>query len=284
MRCFALLFLLAAAGAASGCQSGPLARFERSVVYRPQTARADWPDAEQYGFEEARFTAADGTRLHGWFRDHPQRRAVVLYLHGNGGNVVLCSSEVHHLAETQQVAVLVFDYRGYGLSEGQPDETGLLADARAARAWLAERTGIPQQRVLLMGRSLGGAVAVDLASEDGAAALVVLNSFTSLPDVAREHFSSLPAGWMMRQRFNSLGKIGNYDGPLLIGHGDADTLIPFEHGQQLFEAAGSTHKRLVPLPGKGHNDPPGPDWDDELARFLASLPPGGLGSDDGTGL
>jgi pimeloyl-ACP methyl ester carboxylesterase len=159
---------------AGGCALSPLARYERAMIYQPTKTPAGAANAARAGFEQASFAAADGTRLSGWFADHPQRRAVVLFAHGNGGNVAMWAPMVRELADRHRVAALVFDYRGYGESEGRPREPSVLQDARAARRWLSERTGLTEDSVVLMGQSLGGGVAVDLASKDGARALVLM--------------------------------------------------------------------------------------------------------------
>jgi fermentation-respiration switch protein FrsA (DUF1100 family) len=134
-------------------------------------------------------------------------------------------------------SVLVFDYRGYGKSEGTPSEAGLLADARAARRWLAARTGVAERDIVVVGKSLGGGVAVDLAAKDGARALILESTFPSLPEVAAHHVPWLPTHWLMNTRLNSVAQIGNYHGPLLQSHGDADRTIPYEMGRKLFDAA-----------------------------------------------
>jgi fermentation-respiration switch protein FrsA (DUF1100 family) len=224
------------------------------------------------GAEEARFKSADGTKLHGWFFDHPERRAVVLFTHGNGGNVAMWANSTKYLVDRHRVAAFVFDYRGYGRSEGQPHEKGVLADARAARKWLADRTGVAEESIVLMGQSLGGAVAVDLAAKDGARGLVLVSSFTSVPAVASQHLPWLPASWVMTERFNSLKKIRQYDGPLLICHGDADRVIPFEQGEALYAAAKSTQKQFVRHTGGDHNDPPPEEYRAALDAFLDALP------------
>ena len=130
-------------------------------------------------------------------------RATVLYCHGNGGNVAYWADAARSLHDRVGVSVMLFDYRGYGRSEGKPSEAGVLADARAARAWLAKRAGIAENQIVLMGRSLGGGVAVDLAAADGARALVLESTFTSMPDVARRCFRLLPVRLLMQTQFNS---------------------------------------------------------------------------------
>jgi fermentation-respiration switch protein FrsA (DUF1100 family) len=180
---------------------------------------------------------------------------------------------LHHLVERHQVAALVFDYRGYGRSAGKPDERGVLQDARAARQWLAQRTGVAEESIVLMGQSLGGGVAVDLAARDGARGLVLVSTFTSVPDVAAHHLPWVPTQLLMTQRYNSLAKIKQYDGPLLVCHGDVDRVIPFAHGEELFAAAAGTQKQFIRHSGGDHNDPPPEEYRAALDALLEALPP-----------
>jgi fermentation-respiration switch protein FrsA (DUF1100 family) len=168
--------------------------------------------------------------------------------------------------------VLVFDYQGFGRSEGQPTATGILADARAARAWLAAREKIPEREVVLLGESIGGAVAVDLAARDGARALVLESTFDSLPDVAAYHVPWLPVRWLMRTRLDPASLIGQYHGPLFQVHGDADTIVPLPFGRRLFAAANEP-KHFMLLPGHDHNDPLPRRYYDALAAFLREQSP-----------
>jgi fermentation-respiration switch protein FrsA (DUF1100 family) len=165
---------------------------------------------------------------------------------------------------------MIFDDRGYGRSAGVPSEEGILADARAARRWLATRSGVDENEIVLMGESLGAGVMVDLASRDGARALVLENAFTSLPDVAAFHYPWLPVRTLMRTRMDSAAKIGKFRGPLLQVHGDADTIIPFAIGQRL-HAAANEPKTFVTIPGANHNDPRAPEFYAALDRFISEL-------------
>ena len=163
----------------------------------------------------------------------------------------------------------MFDYRGFGKSAGKPNEKGLYMDARAARKWLAARADCDEQDVIVMGRSLGGAVAVELASEDGAKALVLASTFTSMPEVARQHAKLLPTGLLMTQRLDSLSKIKNYSGPLLQSHGVDDQLIPIEIGRKL-HAAAPGKKRFIEVAG-GHNAPQSPEYREALNELLDAV-------------
>ena len=123
-----------------------------------------------------------------------------------------------------------------------------------------------------MGQSLGGAVAIDLAAKDGARGLAVLSSFTSLPDVALDHMPWLPARWVMTMRLNSLEKLSSYPGPVQISHGDADEVVPYDHGVALYQAARGP-KRFVTIPGGRHNDPQPAEYHRALEELLSNLPP-----------
>ncbi len=256
MRPLALLCMLAA-----GCASTDV------FVYHPAPHPAGhWED----GPEDAHFASADGTRLHGWFLPAAGQRHVVLYCHGNAGNVTGHRAMMRFYAERLHASILVFDYRGYGKSEGTPGEEGVLADARAARAWVAERAGEGEGEVVLVGRSLGGGVACRLASETPCRALVLESTFTSVPDAAASHFPLLPVSWLLSTRLDSLSCIGRHKGPLLVSHGDADRTIPFALGKRLYEAAGGP-KHFVRIPDGGHNDPPTPEYLRELRAFFTGL-------------
>jgi uncharacterized protein len=246
---------------------------ERSLIFFPSRyPEGNWhPPGLQ--FEDAEFRAADGTRLHGWFVPHKQPRAVVLLAHGNGGNLSDRVDLLDVLHDHLQVATLIFDYRGYGRSEDRgPDEAGILADARAARAWLAKRSGIKETDFVLFGESLGGGVMVDLAASDGARGLVLLNTFSSLPDVAAWHYPWLPVRLLMRTRLDSAAKIADYHGPLLQCHGDRDRIVPLRFAQRLFDAANEP-KQLILIPGGDHNDSVSPKFWAALDKFLTTLPP-----------
>lgn len=245
--------------------------YEEQLIFFPNRYPVgDWKPAG-LTFEDAHFQSADGTKLHGWFLPHETPKAVVLFAPGNAGNVTIWADVIKLLCEERNVSVMIFDYRGYGRSQGSPSETGILADARAARAWLAKRAAVAEKEIVLLGRSLGGSVMVDLASKDGARGLILESTFTSIPDVAAVHYPWLPVRLMMRTRLDSLSKIGDYHGPLLQSHGDRDEIIPYEMGRRLFEAANEP-KTFVTLRGGGHNDPQTPEFYQALDRFLGELP------------
>lgn len=246
---------------------------ERMLVYpAPRLNSADYLAAE-LPHEDVYFEAADGTRLHGWYVPHPNPRAVVLFAHGNGENVAGLAPMLRLLHDRAEVTTFAWDYRGYGHSGGKPHEENLLSDARIAQRWLAKRAGVQPEDIVVYGRSLGGGVAVGLASQYPVRGLVLERTFAGLVETAAHHFPWLPVRWVMKNRFPSIERIAAYKGPLLQSHGTDDEVVPFEHGRRLFEAAGSTNKRFITCEGGDHNCPQPEDFYAALNEFLDSLPP-----------
>jgi fermentation-respiration switch protein FrsA (DUF1100 family) len=269
-----LVMALQVMGCASPFYAGhepSLSRFEQSHVFQPaRYPEGNWSPAGAK-FEDVWFNAADGTRLNAWYLAHEQPVAAVLFAHGNSGNITQHADTLKDLHDHHRVSVMIFDYRGFGKSDGEPSEAGILDDARTARRWLAQREKIAEDDVVLLGQSLGGGVMVDLAAADGARGLVLASTFTSLPDVAAHHFPLTPARLFMRSRLDSLSSIGEYHGPLLQLHGDNDRTIPLSLGKRLYAAANEP-KRFVVHPGGDHNDPWPEEFHRALDKFLASLP------------
>jgi fermentation-respiration switch protein FrsA (DUF1100 family) len=177
---------------------------------------------------------------------------------------------MHELHRRLGVATFLFDYRGYGRSEGSPSGKGILQDARAARAWLAKRAAVSPERLVIFGESLGGAVAVQLAADGGARGLVLQNTFDSLGAVAACHYPWMPVRLLLRTRLDSADAIKAYRGPLLQFHGDSDRIVPYECGRRLFDAANEP-KQLVTIRGADHNDGWPREFYDELAKFLGEI-------------
>jgi len=244
---------------------------ENYLIYPGSRRRGgDW-DPPGLAYEEVRFASVDGTRLYGWYLEHPDPRAQVLVCYGNGDNVASIASYLGGLRDRLQISVLAFDYRGYGRSAGRPHEVGVLSDAHAAQQFLSQRAECDVTDVVLLGRSLGGAVAVDLAVRNGARALILERTFTSLPDVAARQFPWLPVRWLLKTRYHSLEKIKDYRGPLLQCHGTVDEVVPFEFGRRLFDASDATPKQFVSMPGVGHNDPPTVAYHRALEAFFDQI-------------
>jgi fermentation-respiration switch protein FrsA (DUF1100 family) len=201
------------------------------------------------------FAARDGTRLHGWWcrrLDGNSDDPVLLFFHGNAGNLSHRADLLIEFATRTPASVFVVGYRGYGRSEGRPKEAGLYLDARAAWTHLTEESGVGADRIILFGKSLGGGVAVDLAMEAPAAGLIVESSFTSIPDMAGAHYPFVPK-FLIRTQMNSVIKVPFVSMPKLFIHSQSDQVVPYRLGRALFEAA-SEPKSFHEVVGAGHNE------------------------------
>ena len=201
-------------------------------------------------YETVRLTAGDGTRLHAWFVPATTARGTLLFSHGNAGNIAhrLDSIALFH---SLGLNVLIFDYRGYGESEGKPSEKGTYLDVQAAWGYLLEERMISPQEIIIFGRSLGAAIAADLASRNPSAGVILESAFTSVPDMAASLYPWLPVRLLSRYRYNNLDKVERITSPLLVVHSREDEIIPYVHGEQLFAHANEP-KRFLELRG-GHN-------------------------------
>jgi pimeloyl-ACP methyl ester carboxylesterase len=223
-----------------------------ALLYFPSRTIEQTPADAGLAYRDVEFETADGELLHGWW---VARRAPalghVLLCHGNAGNV---GDRVLHAAVLSAAGfdVLLFDYRGYGRSSGTPGEQGTYRDARAALACLLRQAGVAPSRVLYLGESLGGAVALELALAHPPAGLVLLSAFTSVRAMGRRHYALIPSA-LVPDAYPSLRLVGDLRAPLLVLHGEDDAIVPVEHGRALFDAAPQP-KRLCIVPGVGHND------------------------------
>lgn len=249
---------------------GTVMFFEERLIFFPaRYPEGDWHPADLV-FEDVEFQSDDGIRLHGWYCPVADPRAVVLFSHGNAGNITHRAYETLLWQEGLGVSVFMYDYRGYGRSAGNPTEGGTYADARGAYRWLAQQRKVSSDRIVLRGRSLGGAVSLQLALEVPHLGLILENSFTSASDMGQRSFPWLPVRWLIRNHFDSLEKIGRYHGPLLITHGTQDTIVPFEMAQRLFRR-GNEPKWFHAVPGADHNDLPplhDPGYFAAISEFL----------------
>jgi hypothetical protein len=256
-----------------------MALFERSLIFFP-TRYPDglWnTEAVERGsgciVEDRFFSAEDGVRLHGWWIrrvDGGGDDPVLLFFHGNAGNLSHRAELLFELATRVPARAFVVGYRGYGRSEGRPSEDGLYRDARAAWRHLIGEGGLPPDRIVIFGKSLGGAVAIDLATEVEPAGLIVESSFTSIPDMAGKHYPFVPK-FMIRTRMNSLAKITTISCPKLFIHSKADRVVPYALGRKLYEAAPEP-KRFHEVVGAGHNEiwlAGGSTYFDAIGGFVA---------------
>jgi fermentation-respiration switch protein FrsA (DUF1100 family) len=257
-----------------------LRRFEASVIFHPERAAAGGVWRVPRGAEEVWFMNAEGLKLHGWlFRSTTQpAAATVVFAHGNGGNISYCGWVGESLA-ARGFDVLLFDYRGYGRSEGEvAGEGGLYADAEAAYDFVTGGRGVPPGRVVLYGQSLGTAAVSDVAARRECGALVLESGLSSAADMAAVIMPWLPrfVRGLTKNKLDTVSKLPRVKCPVLVAHGDRDRIIPVGQGRRLFDAAPEP-KRLVVVEGADHNDLSivgGEKYIDTLSEFVrASLRP-----------
>ncbi len=250
-----------------------LLMLENRFVFHP--TRDVEPPPHGLNIQDVELHSADGTPIHAWWTtptDWQPDRGALLYCHGNGGNLSYRGESMRRLRDHLHLAVLIFDYPGYGRSGGVPTEAGCYAAADTAYDWLTNTQKIVGERIVLYGGSLGCAVATDLAARKAHRALVLVSPFSSIPDMAQVQFPWLPARWLVRNRFDNVGKIAQCRRPVFIAHGTADRLVPFTQGKRLFAAANEP-KQFFPMPDLDHNHTPIPDFYEALRAFLAEYAP-----------
>ena len=245
------------------------------LIYFPEIEQeiSNKPSAIGLDYTSVNMATADGERLHGWWVSVPDAKGTVLFFHGNAGNI---SQRINYLSMFKRLGynTLLFDYRGYGQSSGVPSESGTYLDAQAGWRYLTEIQNISPERIILFGESLGGAVAAWLAAREKPGLLVLASTFTSVPNLAAQIYPFLPVRWITRFHYNTLESLQSVTCPVFIAHSPEDEIIPFEHGQQLFQAA-SAPKQFLSLEG-GHNIGfifMQPAWIKSLGAFMdANLP------------
>ena len=244
---------------------------ENKLIFRPVLASEDWLAPPNALVQDVELQAADGTKLHGWWCPVPgwrREQGAMLYCHGNAGNLSWRAGAIAQWQKEMNQSIFIFDYPGFGRSEGRPSEAACYAAGDAAYDWLVQSKHVSPDHLLLYGKSLGGGVAVDLAARRPHQALILVKTFTSMPDEAQKVCPIMPARWLVRTQFDNLAKIKKCPRPVFVAHGTTDSLIPFAFGQRLFEAANSP-KRFCSMEGVDHNDPLVPDFFASLRTFLA---------------
>ena len=254
--------------------------FEKSLIYYPARGLDAAPDDAGLKAEDVTLDVESGVKVHGWFirASAEPSRAVFLFSHGNAGNIADRLDRVRAW-RSLNADFLLYDYRGYGRSTGEPDEEGTYRDARAAYDYLTKTRGIDPSRIILAGESLGCAVTVQLATEKKAAGVFLEAPFASIPDMAAAIYPFLPARTFVRTRYDNLDKIAKIGKPLLLVQGTADEVIPPSQGQRVFDAA-IAPKEMMRIAGAHHNDvyPIGGEayvgkLSEFLDRVIPSLPP-----------
>lgn len=224
---------------------------QTKFTYGPTREVGYTPDELGLDFEEIMFETADGVKLSSWYVPTDSSGFTVLFCHGNGGNMMHRLDSIN-IFNKLRLNCFIFDYRGYGKSEGKPSEEGTYLDAMAAYKWLTETRKIPANKIIIFGRSLGGSIAAQLASKVKAAGLIIESGFTSYVHMGRKLYPYMPVQWFARYSYRTIDYIRDIRCPVLIIHSRGDEIVPFEFGLELYEAANDP-KEFVEIFGS-HND------------------------------
>lgn len=247
---------------------------EKFALYFPERKLEATPRSEGLAYEDIWFPASDGVRLHGWLIPAPGAEATLVWFHGNAGNISHRVNNIRYVHHLLGVNVFIFDYRGYGRSGGSLfalSEQATYRDAEGALAWVRGCPDLAGSRVVYFGRSLGAAVAVEMAQRHSPAGIILETAFTSLKDIARVVYPYVPL-FFLRTKYESARKLPGIRTPILVVHGDQDEVVPLEQARRLYAAANEP-KTFYLIPGAHHNDTyvVGDAYFDALARFLKAL-------------
>lgn len=217
------------------------------LVYHPQKTIEATPSGAGLQYEDVTFQTEDDIKLHGWFVPADSAALTVLYFHGNAGNIS-GRLETIQLLHRLGLNVFMFDYRGYGKSQGRPSEEGTYRDAQAAWNYLRSEQQLADSTIVIMGRSLGGAVAAWLSARESPAASIIESTFTSAPELGSDLYPWLPVRWLIKYEYNTLEQLKQIESPVFMAHSRQDQVVPFHHGRALFEAANQP-KTFIELRG-----------------------------------
>jgi len=222
-----------------------------TFLYRPVREVPYSPEELGLDFEKIVFESSDGLKLTGWYIPVDTSQPTVLFCHGNGGNMMHRLDTINIFHELG-LNCFIFDYRGYGNSQGKPTEEGTYLDADAAYKWLTEQKKTSADNIIIFGRSLGGSIAANLAAGVEAKALIIESSFTSYADIGAKFYPYMPVKWFARYNYNTIDYIKKVKCPVMVIHSRKDEIIPFEFGLRLYEAANQP-REFVEIFGS-HND------------------------------
>ena len=249
--------------------------FESTFVFQPSPWEdRNWAQLSGLPLEEVWLAVTDGVTVFGWFVNAGSTAPVILWCHGNAGNVSHRLGNIRQLHQ-RGISVFIFDYRGYGRSTGVPSEPGFYQDALACYDYLIHQRRISGKTMIIFGRSLGSGVAGEVAVQRDSAGLIVEGAFPSIQAMSDHHYFGLPARWVMDVEFNLMQKVQALKVPLLVIHGDRDSVVPMFLGKQVFDAA-SEPKWWYAVSSAGHNDVPlvgGESYFREIDTFLHRVLP-----------
>jgi fermentation-respiration switch protein FrsA (DUF1100 family) len=260
------------------CLFGLLAIFYRPIenffVFFPHEAHDDTPQRWDLAYEDVFFVSGGERKLHGWFFPLEGKNPVILFCHGNAGNISHRLENVWQLTE-QKLRVFIFDYGGYGKSPGKPSESGIYEDALAAYDFLLDERNIPASQIVVFGRSLGAAAAIEVSLKRKTKSLIIESAFTSTKAMSRTLFPFSLLSPILPAHFNNLEKIARVRVPTLVIHGKKDEIVPFSMGRDLFNAINAP-KYFHPIEKAGHNDTylvGGPTYFEKIAAFAKDPSP-----------
>jgi fermentation-respiration switch protein FrsA (DUF1100 family) len=222
-----------------------------TFLYSPVQEVSNTPDELGMDFEDVFFKTEDGLRLNGWYVPAENSQLTVLFCHGNGGNIMHRLDSIN-IFYTLGLSCFIFDYRGYGSSEGKTSEEGTYLDAKAAYEWLTREKKISPNDIIIFGRSLGGSIAAQLAAKVEATSLIIESAFTSYVDIGRKFYPYMPVRWFARFSYRTIDYVKDVRCPVMIIHSRNDEIVPFEFGLELYEVANEP-KEFVEIFGS-HND------------------------------
>lgn len=250
-----------------------LVLFETMLVYPGayMSARPEWEESEESGFEFPTYESSDGVSVKGLLLHRGDDKPVVMFFHGNGEKAAWLGNELRRLSNHFDANVLAVEYRGFVSDTPKPSEAGVILDCKAARGYLMDRYKKNVDEIILYGRSLGGACAVALAADGGAKALVLDRTFDRMVDVAASLYWFMPVKLLMRNRYDSVARLESYRGPLIQVHGPPDRVVPIKHAKRLFESADCEPREFKTIPNLGHNDPMGESVLAEIATFVKAI-------------
>lgn len=244
--------------------------WENRLIFHPSAVIARTPRDVSLDYQDLYFTTTDNARLNGWFIPHPRAIATMVWFHGNAGNIGDRVDNIKLLHDRTAISIFIFDYRGYGRSPGSSSESTAYVDGEAAMEYVRRELKVESKNLVIFGRSLGAAVAAEMASRHASRAVILESPFVSIDEMAKVISPWLPIGPLLSAKFDNLDKVGKINAPLLVLHGERDEIIPFAQGQRVF-AAGREPKAFYPIPGAGHNDTfmvGGPAYYERLRSFI----------------
>ena len=244
---------------------------ERTLLFpAPAVEYGDWRP-EHFGAEEFYAESTGKARVHLWSFAKANSKKTILFCHGNGETLGYLGLGLAEIRDRWNVNIIAFDYRGYGKTGGDANEVDILADSVAVAKWVKSNPRYRDHQLVAMGRSLGGATAVEIATKTKVDGLILDRTFSSIVDIAAERYYFFPIRLVMRNQFRSIEKMPSYTGPLLQMHGDADEVVPYHFGKKLFDACSSKQKEFVTLVGLQHNDRWPESFWEQGKRFIDKL-------------